>query len=694
MEATTGGAGRGASAWALHQILDLIQRGEADSGMRLPPERDLATSLGVSRSSVREAISALVTLGVLESRRGAGVFVTELDPTTVLTSLSHVMVLVADRHPDGIAHLHAQIEASTAARAAARVSTEGLVALEQALTELRIAAGEPRPRGGADSFTRSIARLSEDRFHRALARLAGDPVAEGMIALLRASRDRWHTGPGPALLSSHERLVDAIARREPEEARTLAAVLVADEFELRDEPEAKTVATRPRQAPTRATATPSQSSSASSPAYPDWFRDAKFGLIVHWGVYTVPGWAPLPDAAAQGWAPGHDDVPIHHFAEWYQSSASIPGTPTAQHHERVYGGRPYQSFRPAFESAVATWSPGSWSEQFASYGARYVVPVAKHHDGYLLWPSRVRHPHDQDWRAHRDVVGELAEAVRAHDMRFGLFYSSGVDWSFDATTIARPDDVTTSHPPGADYARYVDAHWRELIATYRPDGLWNDTGYPLEADANRVIEEYLSRVPDGVVTDRFRSATTGHLGKDSGEPWESVRPIGVSFGWNRAEEPEHVMSGPVVVCLLLDVVATNGNLLLGVSPDERGQLPEAQRASLEYVGGWLAAHGDGIYRTRPWGPRTTTTVDGRTVWFTCRDADLFVFIERHDSAPESVEIRGLDLAEGQLASVLPGDLPASHRSEDEITTVDLPQAPLDSPVTLLRITPAPSLEEN
>ena len=107
--------GQSASAWALHQLLDLIQRRVVDAGERLPPERDLAASLGVSRSSVREAISALVTLGVLEARHGAGVFVTSLEPTGLLGGLAPVMGLIADRHGEAVTRLLAQVEGAAAA---------------------------------------------------------------------------------------------------------------------------------------------------------------------------------------------------------------------------------------------------------------------------------------------------------------------------------------------------------------------------------------------------------------------------------------------------------------------------------------------------------------------------------------------------------------------------------------------------
>ena len=106
-----------------------------------------------------------------------------------------------------------------------------------------------------------------------------------------------------------------------------------------------------------------------------------------------------------------------------------------------------------------------------------------------------------------------------------------------------------------------------------------------------------------------------------------MRPIGLSFGWNRQETPGRALSGPELTLTLLDVVANNGNLLLGVSPDDTGRLPAHQRASLRYLGDWLARFGEGIFGTTAWQRPTTRTTDSRGVWFTCRGGELYLFVE-------------------------------------------------------------------
>ena len=690
-----------ASAWALHQVLDLIQRGALGPGDRLPPERDLATQLGVSRGSVREALSALVAMGVLETRRGAGVFVTSLEPTTVLSRLTPVVGLLAERHPDETRRLQAQIEGAAAALAAQRATAQGLGALHQALAELRMAVSEPEPRTlprHHNQYNQSISRLSEDRFHSSLARLADDPIAEGMIALLRGARPRDGSRPTSADITAYERLVDAIERREPEEARAAAVLLASFQPPAPPRPAAGDVRPperarddRPDELMHEASGTAGNGlPTASAAVSPAWFRDAKLGIIIHWGVYTVPGWAPLPGPDSERIAGGDEATPNRYLAEWYQASASIPGTSTAQHHEHAYGDMPYDAFRPEFERALSTWSPETWAEQFASFGVRYVVQVAKHHDGYLLWPSRVRHPRDQAWRSPRDIVGELGVSLRRRGIRYGIYYSSGADWSFGNVPVTRAADLVTTRPPGADYARYVEAHWRELITTNLPDGIWNDTGYPAEGDAQRVIEELYQHVPDGVVSGRFRTSTQDHIAPDPDTPWESVRPIGLSFGWNRQEPEELVTTGPELIGMLLDVVAANGNMLLGVSPDLSGRLPDAQLASLACLGRWLERFGHAIFGSRPWGPRTTETTAGNSVWFTQVEQSLHVFVE---ASGAEVEIPCLRLTGGQRVCDLHGqELP--HREGTGGLVVALPDRGSDeSPVSLVTITPPPPIPQ-
>lgn len=368
---------------------------------------------------------------------------------------------------------------------------------------------------------------------------------------------------------------------------------------------------------------------------PAWFRDAKFGIMIHWGLYSVPGWAPLDDALVRVLAGGDSDVGVdplvrNCYAEWYWNSMLLDG-PTREHHATVHGGRDYGDFRGPFLDAVRGWAPASWAALFAAAGARYVVPVTKHHDGFLLWPSTVDNPHRTDWRVDRDVIGELGDAVRAHGMRYGLYYSGGPDWTFDHLPIRRMADVHASIPSGDRYLRYVDAHWRELITRYRPDILWNDIGFVPGADPSPLIADYYAEHPDGLVNDRFgtadpdvRTPEYSRRADIDPETWECVRGVGLSFGWNRQESV--LLTVGELVALLSDVASKNGNLLLGVAPDDRGRIPAPQAELLRGVGAWLAEHGEAVYGTRPWERAEATTADGQQVRFTQRGETLYGLI--------------------------------------------------------------------
>ncbi|MGI5153123.1 alpha-L-fucosidase [Plantactinospora sp. CA-294935] len=407
---------------------------------------------------------------------------------------------------------------------------------------------------------------------------------------------------------------------------------------------------------------------------PAWYRDAKFGIMIHWGLYSVPAWAPLDDEVVRllgagrtgpdestpdgtaGAAEHSDPLARHSYAEWYQNTYLLDG-PTRAYHRRAHGDRPYADFRTELVAAVRDWDPAPWADLCAAAGARYVVPTSKHHDGYLLWPSAHPNPHLPQWQTGRDVVGELGAAVRDRGLRYGLYYSGGLDWTFGNLPIRRMADVAASVPDAPGYARYVDAHWRELIDRYRPSVLWNDIGYPPAGDPDRLVAEYYAAVPDGVVNDRFsrdgadvRTPEYGTRSEIDPAPWETVRALGLSFGWNRQETAEHLLSATEVVRLLADVVSKNGNLLLGITPDDRGVVPAAQRAVLHEVGRWLADHGEAIYGTRPCEVPAAVTSAGVPVRFTRRD-DVRYLIVLGDPGPE-FGVPGLSLPPGARLRVV------------------------------------------
>ncbi len=175
-----------------------------------------------------------------------------------------------------------------------------------------------------------------------------------------------------------------------------------------------------------------------------------------------------------------------------------------EHHRATWGeDYPYERFKDAFNASLPRWDPDAWAEEFRAAGARYVVLVSKHHDGFCLWPSAVRNPRVAGYHASRDVVGELTEAVRARGMRMGLYYSGALDWTFSREPIRSAPDVLTNGDPSPEYGAYAQAQYRELIERYRPSILWNDIAYPAHGGYLRLLADYYEAVPDGLVNDRW-----------------------------------------------------------------------------------------------------------------------------------------------------------------------------------------------
>ncbi len=147
---------------------------------------------------------------------------------------------------------------------------------------------------------------------------------------------------------------------------------------------------------------------------PAWWLDAKLGIFIHWTIASVPAFAPVgTDFSSLLQSEQRDAYSLSPYVEWYQNSLRFPNSPVARHHRETYGDRPYESFRDVWEAGLEQWDPHAWAAQFKASGARYVVFVAKHADGYCLWPTDVANPRRPGWHCRRDVVGELADAVRA-----------------------------------------------------------------------------------------------------------------------------------------------------------------------------------------------------------------------------------------------------------------------------------------
>ena len=341
---------------------------------------------------------------------------------------------------------------------------------------------------------------------------------------------------------------------------------------------------------------------------PQWFADARFGIFIHWGPYSVPAWA--EPTGALGVVPDDQWFTHNAYAEWYYNTIRIPGSPAARHHEQVYGGAPYDDFLNAW--SASGFNPQEWARLFAAAGAEYVIPTTKHHDGVALWDAPGTGARNTVHRGPgRDLISDISEAVRAEGLRFGVYYSGGLDWSITSnpphTTSA---EVRGLRPVDAAYNTYAYLHVQDLIQRYAPDVLWNDIEWP---DAGKrggayslhaLFENYYDAVPEGVVNDRwgnthwdFRTSEyEANRESEASGAWENCRGIGYSFGYNQAEDETQSLSGHQLAKHLTDVVSRGGRLLLNVGPTEDGRIPDVQRQSLEGLARWMATAGP-ILRT-------------------------------------------------------------------------------------------------
>ena len=341
--------------------------------------------------------------------------------------------------------------------------------------------------------------------------------------------------------------------------------------------------------------------SLDSRPVPHWFEDAKFGIFIHWGPYSVPAWSPKGT-----------------YSEWYQywleeetlfGNGDFKGDEVAQYHHNIYGDMEYYEFGKMFKADL--FDPDEWAELFNKAGAKYVVLTSKHHDGYALWPSKEANDRGFLWNSaeigpKKDLVGMLSKSVKEEGLKMGLYYSL-YEWY---------------HPWWKnDKQRFVNDHLlpqiKDLVQNYKPDVLWTDGEWDLSAEDWK-SKEFLawlfneSNVKDSIViNDRWGKGIRKHHGgyftteyeaeaPQFSRPWEECRGMGFSFGYNQNEDAQDYNSTRALTLMLINIVSTGGNLLLDIGPDARGKIPPIMQDRLLNMGQWLETNGEAIYGTRPW----------------------------------------------------------------------------------------------
>ncbi len=339
---------------------------------------------------------------------------------------------------------------------------------------------------------------------------------------------------------------------------------------------------------------------------PDWFRDAKFGIFIHWGVYAVPAFS----------------------NEWYPREMYRQGTKENKHQVETYGPISkfgYKDFIPMFKGEA--FDPVKWVDLFKKAGARYVVPVAEHHDGFAMYKTALSKWNAVEMGPHRDVVGELATEVKKQGMVFGLsshriehwfFMNGGRKFESDFLNQQNMDFYGPAREeieaPSPEHMNDWLLRCTELVNNYQPQLFWFDWWIEqpamdpyrksfaayyynkgLEWNKGVVINYKNAAYPDGIaVLDLER----GKLAGIRKEAWQTDDAIG-NKSWGFANG-NTFKNAQYVITNLVDIVSKNGNLLLNIGPRADGTITDEETQTLLGTGRWLAVNGEAIYGTRPW----------------------------------------------------------------------------------------------
>jgi alpha-L-fucosidase len=337
---------------------------------------------------------------------------------------------------------------------------------------------------------------------------------------------------------------------------------------------------------------------------PQWFTNDKFGIFIHWGVYSVPSYSPKGN-----------------YAEWYQQGLQTKDTATQNFHKSKFGNRSYYDLASDFKAEL--FNPDEWAKLFEKSGAKYIVLTSKHHDGYALWPNETANKtwgfkwNAMDVGPKRDLIGDLFKAVRKTTVRAGMYYSL-YEW-FNPLWKADPKKYATEH---------MWPQMTELINNYKPDVFWTDGDWDVPPETWK-SQEFLtwlyneSPVKNSIiVNDRWGIGVRfkhGGIYTPEYQPdldfdnhdWEESRGMGYSYGYNREEDAWDYNSTQSLVIALVDKVSRGGNFLLDIGPDEHGKIPPIMQQRLLEMGDWLKINGEAIYNTSRWKNPSQWSTTGR-----------------------------------------------------------------------------------
>jgi alpha-L-fucosidase len=339
---------------------------------------------------------------------------------------------------------------------------------------------------------------------------------------------------------------------------------------------------------------------------PQWYRDAKFGIFLHWGAYTVPAFG----------------------NEWYPRTMYRRGTEAFEHHVATYGPQSefgYKDFLPHFR--MERFAPEEWASLFKRAGAQFVVPVAEHHDGYAMYDSARSRWTTSQIGPRRDVFGDLLSAVdeawlvrgaSTHRAEHWFFMNGGMAFDSDVRDPAYADLYGPALRKEMNPTERFLEDWLlrtvEIIDGYRPQILYFDTGIEepsFEPYLRRLAAYYYNRAAEwgrevviNAKWDAFRPGTAvldierGTMGGIQPEVWQNDTSVSrTSWSWVEGHDYKTVSE---LIAELADVVSKNGNLLLNVGPRADGTIAPEEVALLEAIGDWLSVNGEAVFGTSPW----------------------------------------------------------------------------------------------
>jgi alpha-L-fucosidase len=353
------------------------------------------------------------------------------------------------------------------------------------------------------------------------------------------------------------------------------------------------------------------SSLEKSNPVPEWFKDAKFGIYFHWGVYSVPAYA----------------------NEWYPRNMYIKKSNESKHHINIYGepsAWPYSNFitgakdktgtfvqfAPVLKSQGGNFDPEEWAQLFADAGARFAGPVAEHHDGFSMWASKANPWNARNMGPRLDLVGLLADAIRKKNMKLILSMHHAYNITGYYDSVPTSNDQKQQMLYGQLGKEKNEALWlkkhKEIIDNYKPDIIWQD--FNLHKISPPVVLDFLAYYYNKAAGWKKEVVATYKDGlntKCAVLDYERGGPIDITSNYWLTDdaisktswcytEGIRYYSKKQVLHGFLDRISKNGNLLLNISPKADGTIPADQKDLLLSMGAWLRKYGEAVYATRAW----------------------------------------------------------------------------------------------